>query len=186
MENQQLREHVQRLEQENDDLQSSVRRLEATEETLKHKLERAEEEVVFAAQEIETLKLQSDYKTRELSSELEKYENAMERLLTAVGLPVKERCTGVERSGKDEGNHANPVEDNDKYATSETTTDEVEMLRAELKAKTEELQTTHQNYEEFMAVSYELERAFTSENEELKSENEELKRLIDKIQVSIR
>ncbi|KAF1779608.1 hypothetical protein GQ600_25189 [Phytophthora cactorum] len=173
MENQQvtqLREQLRRLEQENDDLQSSVRRLEAMEKDLKHKLDRAEEELIFAQQEMQ----QSADQVCNLAAKLEAYENVMDRLLTAAGIPAVKKNKTEHDVDTDQ---AALVVHGDAMKEA-TTTQEAEKLRAELKAKSEKLQTIEDNYEELMVASYEVERAFVSENEELK-------RLIEKMQANL-
>ncbi|KAG7384415.1 hypothetical protein PHYPSEUDO_002603 [Phytophthora pseudosyringae] len=206
----QLREQLRGLEQENDDLQSSVRRSEATQKDLTHQLERAQEQVVFAQQQIESLNEEHEQAAtpsayRELTAKLDEYEGVMDRLLSATGIPNKPQeaehyveslgggtdVTGEETTRKVDGNNLadRSVIDSPDFLSPRSTTkattttaiesekkwvDKVEKLRAELRATTEQLQTTENNYEEFSAASYEVENA-------LVSENKDLKRLVEKL-----
>ncbi|KAG1695466.1 hypothetical protein DVH05_019622 [Phytophthora capsici] len=105
--------------------------------------------------------LDSDDQVRELTAQLEEYENVMHRLLAAAGI----------HSGNDEethlGHHVNGTN---------TAIDQVKILRVALKEKTELLQLTEDKYEEFMSTSYELEKS-------LIHENEALKRLVNELRV---
>ncbi|KAF4033954.1 hypothetical protein GN244_ATG14163 [Phytophthora infestans] len=175
----QLREKLRRLEQENDDLQSRVRRLEATERDLTHRLERADEELILA-REIESVKGNENQseQIRDLTVKLEGYESVMDRLLTAVGIPVvrKKEAHEVkplsgeeENTGRDdEGNNTAPFELGATTCSPATEATETGKLRAELKVKAEELQSIKDSYDEFFVVSCDLERALSGENEDLK------------------
>ncbi|KAK1942374.1 hypothetical protein P3T76_005873 [Phytophthora citrophthora] len=107
----------------------------------------------------------------ELKTQLEEYENVMERLLTAAGITRTALKTRKNGSGKDEESHGGPANDN-------TTIDQLEVLREALKVKTELLQLTEDKYEEFMVASYEVEK-------DLIHENETLKRLVNELQLEI-
>ncbi|CAI5703600.1 unnamed protein product [Peronospora effusa] len=189
-----LREQLRHLEQENDDLQSCVRRLKATEEDLSHKIERAEEEAVFAQQELEICQEnheQSDSRSAEqihdLTAKLQEYQNVVSRLLSVVGIPNETQATGksldVEENelelkpcneNTDDTGKANArkVDENNGHAaqfvSDQKWIDMVESLRTEMQTQTEQLQTVEDNYEEFMVASYEVEKALASENTDLK------------------
>ncbi|KAG6616486.1 kinesin-like protein [Phytophthora cinnamomi] len=67
----QLRQRLQRLEQDNDDLQTCVRRLEATQEDLDNKLERAEEQIIFAQQEFDDFNCEVEVATKRLRDQIQ-------------------------------------------------------------------------------------------------------------------
>ncbi|CAH0475236.1 unnamed protein product [Peronospora belbahrii] len=188
-----LREQLRHLEQENDDLQSCVRRLKATEEDLSHKIERAEEEAVFAQQELEIS--QENYKqtasrsaeqVRDLTAKLQKYQNVVSCLLSVVGIPnvagetgkasdAQENALELESYNKntDDPGDENAAEDDKTNGASRFVSDQnwmnvVERLQTEIRTKTEQLQITKDGYEEFMVASYEVEKALASENTSLK------------------
>ncbi|CAI5735635.1 unnamed protein product [Peronospora farinosa] len=189
-----LREQLRHLEQENDDLQSCVRRLKATEEDLSHKIERAEEEAVFAQQELEICQEnheQSDSRSAEqihdLTAKLQEYQNVVSRLLSVVVIPNETQATGksldVEENELELGPcnentddtgkaNARKVDKNNghaaRFVSDQKWIDMVESLRTEIQTKTEQLQTVEDNYEEFMVASYEVEKALASENTDLK------------------
>ncbi|KAG7384414.1 hypothetical protein PHYPSEUDO_002602 [Phytophthora pseudosyringae] len=98
----QLRRKLQLLEQENDDLQMCVRRLGATSEDLSCELERAQEECIFARQELESFEdevqeaaVQSHNQIRSMEVELEEYKTLVRYLLMTV---VPCEITGTECS----------------------------------------------------------------------------------------
>lgn len=90
----QLRQRLQRLEQDNDDLQTSVRRLEATREDLDNTLEHAEEQLVFAQQEFDDFKdvaeetsKQLRDKIQDLTASLKIYHQTLFSCIVQTGVP---------------------------------------------------------------------------------------------------
>ncbi|CAI5745029.1 unnamed protein product [Peronospora destructor] len=166
-----LREQLRHLEQENDDLQSCVRRLEATEEDLSHKIERAEEEAVFAQQELEIFQenheqsdSQSAKQIHELTAKLQEYQNMLKQMNSSSTHNENTDDTGKATARKDDEHNG---------CAAQSVSDQkwihmVESLRTEMRTKTEQLQTVGDNYEEFMVASYEVEKALASENTDLK------------------
>uniref|UniRef100_A0AAV1TRJ8 Uncharacterized protein n=1 Tax=Peronospora matthiolae TaxID=2874970 RepID=A0AAV1TRJ8_9STRA len=188
-----LRKQLQCLEQENDDLQSYVRRLEATEEDLNHKIERAEEEVVFAQQELEYFREEHAMcpleEIDDLRQNLQKYKNVVSRLLSVVDLPdvtqeSAETFSDVEaneleseldsRNGDTDDIVQENAGDTDELncaahgENEQKWTDVVEKLRSEIRTKSEQLQAVEHDYEEFMVTSYNVEKALASESSSLK------------------
>ncbi|CAI5719818.1 unnamed protein product [Hyaloperonospora brassicae] len=187
-----LRQQLQCLEQENDDLQSYVRRLKATEEDLSHRIERAEEEVVFAQQELEYFKeehvISPAAQINELRGNLQRYKTVVSRLLSVVDIPDvmpddPAFCSHVETDelelvthrhrNTDDVVEASAGRHDDQYCAPHDGSDQawanvVDNLRSEVRTKNEQLQAVERDYEEFMVASYKVEKALASETTNLK------------------
>ncbi|TDH66909.1 hypothetical protein CCR75_006019 [Bremia lactucae] len=169
-----------RLEQENDRLNSCVRRFEATKIDLEHKLEQAEEKIVSLQHEVEKAKegiqpgKEAYLQLCALRAQLKTHKSVLNRLLRVVEIPIKDEIDLLDQSIIDENEQIDMPDSFHVDCNVQTAecrhewSSKVETLRLKLQAKSDELQTTEDKYEEYRVASFEIERALVRENDTLK------------------
>ncbi|POM76276.1 Hypothetical protein PHPALM_6503 [Phytophthora palmivora] len=191
-ENDDLQSCVRRLEATKEDLSH---KLECTQEEAVF----VQQELDILKEKHEQTASESASQICDLTTKIQVYENVLNRLLTVVGIPNLPHETGgkelelelsnaeADDSGEgarqDGGNNFVMNGGTDEVTRTATATPAapeqkwinlMDHLRDDLKTKTEQLQLTENSYEEFMTISYEVEKALVNDNEALKRLNEEL------------